>query len=336
MTVLVTGTAGFIGYHVARALLEQGREVVGYDNLNPYYSVALKQARHQRLAAFQRFTAVEADLCRRERLEEVFRRHAPRLVCHLAAQAGVRYSLVNPHAYEESNLAGFLNVLEMCRHFRVERLVYASSSSVYGGQAKVPFSEEDRVDHPVSLYAATKKANELMACTYTHLYGLPTVGLRLFTVYGPWGRPDMAIWLFTEAIRAGRPIQVFGHGAMRRDFTYVDDAVRGILAALDTSGLAPYEIFNIGNNQPEQLLDLIAHLEALLGKAARKEMLPMQPGDVPATWADIGKAHRQLGFDPATPLLRGLERFVAWYTGEWASLVKGIGEPGKRRNGESG
>jgi len=316
MTILVTGTAGFIGYHVARVLLEQGRRVVGYDNLNDYYSVRLKNDRHGRLAEWDRFTAVEADLCDTDRLRAAFREHDIRQVCHLAAQAGVRYSLVNPGAYQRSNLEGFLNIIECARQYRVKRFVYASSSSVYGGQQKVPFAESDPVDRPVSLYAATKKANELMAHTYTHLFGLSTVGLRFFTVYGPWGRPDMAVWLFSRAILKREPIRIFNHGRMQRDFTYIEDILAGVLAALETSGLEPYEVINLGNNQPENLLDMVGLLEDLLAVPARREMLPMQPGDVPATWADITRAREKLGYAPQTPLKKGLEWFVDWFVNE--------------------
>lgn len=316
MTILVTGTAGFIGYHAATALLQRGEQVVGLDNFNNYYRTDLKRARHERLEAHPGFQGVKMDLCDSSDLMDLFRQIRPTRVLHLAAQAGVRYSLENPGVYQKSNLEGFLNILEACRHNEVQRLVYASSSSVYGGNTKTPFSEADPVDHPVSLYAATKKANELMAHTYTHLFGLQTVGLRFFTVYGPWGRPDMAIWLFTQAILAGRPIAVFNHGNMLRDFTYIDDIVSGALGALFSEGLDPSEVFNLGNNHPERLLDMIALLEKLLGREAIRELLPIQPGDVPSTWADIRRAQEKLGFAPATPLAEGLPRFVDWYR-EW-------------------
>ncbi|MBN2433467.1 MAG: GDP-mannose 4,6-dehydratase [Acidobacteria bacterium] len=321
MTILVTGTAGFIGYHVARVLLERGRQVIGYDNLNDYYSVRLKRDRHGRLTEWDRFTAVEADLCDADRLASLFGAHEIRQVCHLAAQAGVRYSLVNPGAYQRSNLEGFLNIMEMARRHQVERFVYASSSSVYGGQPKVPFAESDPVDRPVSLYAATKKANELMAHTYTHLYGMPTIGLRFFTVYGPWGRPDMAVWLFARAILQNEPIRIFNYGRMHRDFTYIEDILAGVLAALDTTGLEPYELINLGNNHPENLLDMVDLLEELLAVPARKEMLPMQPGDVPATWADITRARAKLGYEPQISLKEGLTLFVDWFVREGITYV---------------
>lgn len=313
MKILVTGSAGFIGSYTAHALLDEGHEVVGLDNFNEYYPVALKEARHAKLEQRAGYTGVRGDLADLGVMDRLFAEHGPDLVCHLAAQAGVRYSLQNPHAYGESNLAGHLNVLECCRHHGIRRLVYASSSSVYGGNEKVPFSETDAVDHPVSLYAATKKANELMAHSYTHLYGFQTIGLRFFTVYGPWGRPDMAYWLFTDAMLNGRPIKVFNHGDMKRDFTYIDDIVRGVKSALFTEGLAPYEIFNLGNNRPELLMDMIQYLGDALGVAPEMEMLPMQPGDVPITYADIDRAQTKLGYRPETCLKDGLARFVDWY-----------------------
>ncbi len=313
MKVLVTGAAGFIGFHVAHALLRAGHEVVGADNFNDYYTVRLKRARHQQLEANPRYVGVEVDLAEAEPVERLFRSRRFDVVCHLAAQAGVRYSLTNPRAYERSNLAAFVNVLEGCRHAVVPRLVYASSSSVYGGNTKLPFSEDDPVDRPVSLYAATKKANELMAHTYAHLYGLQTVGLRFFTVYGPWGRPDMAIWIFTERLLRGEPIPVFNHGRMKRDFTYIDEIVDGVLAALFRPGLDLCEVINLGHNHPEDLLHMIRLLADCLGAEPRLEMLPMQPGDVPATYADISRARARLGFEPRTPLAEGLPRFVAWY-----------------------
>ncbi len=319
MKILVTGSAGFIGSHVCLALLDQGHEVVGIDTFNEYYPVALKRAREQRLVSRAGYRGLELDICRAEELLERVRTESIECVCHLAAQAGVRYSIDHPFAYQTSNLEGFLSVLEACRHGGIQRLVYASSSSVYGGNTKTPFSENDPVDHPVSLYAATKKANELMAHTYTHLYGLQTVGLRFFTVYGPWGRPDMAYWLFTEAMLRGEPIKVFNHGDMRRDFTYIDDIVRGVTAALFAEGLQPYEVINLGNHQPEKLMDMIAMLGRALGIEPRMTMLPMQPGDVPTTFADVDKARRLLGYEPTTSLEEGLRRFVAWYQTHTAS-----------------
>lgn len=313
MKVLVTGTAGFIGSHVAHALLDDGYEVVGLDNFNDYYSVALKDARHALLVEREGYAGLRGDLADFKFLVSSFKAHAPDRVCHLAAQAGVRYSLENPFAYEQSNLAGYLNILECCRHNNISRLVYASSSSVYGGNKKIPFSENDPVDHPVSLYAATKKANELMAHSYTHLYGFQTIGLRFFTVYGPWGRPDMAYWLFSEAMLQGKSIKVFNHGDMQRDFTYIDDIVQGVKSALFTDGLDLYEIFNLGNNQPERLMDMIQILGNALGIEPQMEMLPMQPGDVPITYADITKAQTRLGYTPRTGLQDGLQKFVDWF-----------------------
>jgi UDP-glucuronate 4-epimerase len=310
---LVTGSAGFIGYHVARALLAAGAAVVGLDNYNDYYDPALKRDRDRELRQFPRFTSITADLADLAALEELFRIHAPQKICHLAAQAGVRYSLINPFAYQKANLEGFLNLLELAKREPVQRFVYASSSSVYGGLTELPFSEEQRVDTPISLYAATKRANELMAHAYTHLFGLPTVGLRYFTVYGPWGRPDMAMWLFTKAMLAGKPIKVFNFGRMQRDFTYIDDIVQGTLAALMVPGLAPYEIFNLGNNRAEELTRVIALLEQELGVEAQKELLPIQPGDVPATFADIRRAREKFGFQPFTPITTGIPRFIKWY-----------------------
>lgn len=329
MRILLTGAAGFIGMHTALALLARDDEVVGLDNLNDYYEVGLKEARLARLTGHPNFRFVKLDLADRPGMAELFTREKPQRVVHLAAQAGVRYSLKNPHAYVDSNLTGFVNILEGCRHGAVEHLVYASSSSVYGGNVKMPFSEHDPVDHPVSLYAATKKANELMAHTYSHLYALPTTGLRFFTVYGPWGRPDMAYFLFTRAILEGRPIDVYNHGQMRRDFTYIDDIVRGVLGALDkpaepdprfdpalpdpATSNAPYRVFNIGNHQPVELLDFIAALENALGRKATLNFLPMQDGDVPATYADTSELAALTGFAPATPVQEGVERFVDWY-----------------------
>ncbi len=329
MRVLVTGAAGFIGYHLSEALLTRGDEVIGLDNLNDYYDPTLKDARLARLGRREGFVFERADLEDAQTVEAIFLRHSPQRVVNLAAQAGVRYSLENPRAYVDSNLVGFVNVLEGCRHHGVEHLVYASSSSVYGGNTKLPFSVSDNVDHPLSLYAATKKANELMAHTYSHLYRLPTTGLRFFTVYGPWGRPDMALFLFTKAILAGEPINVFNHGKMRRDFTYIDDIVEGVVRTLDepatadptwssdrpdpSSSNAPYRVYNIGNNQPVELMDMIATLERCLGKTAKKNMMDMQPGDVPATYADIDALVQTVDFRPATPIDVGVERFVQWY-----------------------
>ena len=329
MKYLVTGAAGFIGMHVSLALLERGDCVVGFDNLNPYYSVELKQSRLKRLEGKSSFHFEEGDLADREGLPKLFAKEKFDAVINLAAQAGVRYSLTNPHAYVDSNLVGFVNVLEACRHHDVKHLTYASSSSVYGANTEMPFSVHHNVDHPLSLYAATKKANELMAHTYSHLYQLPTTGLRFFTVYGPWGRPDMALWLFTKAILAGESIDIFNNGQMRRDFTYIDDIVQGIVRVSDripagnpdwsgnqpdpSSSRAPYRIYNIGNNQPVELMHLIETLEHALDKTAVKKYLPMQPGDVPATFADVDDLTRDVGFRPSTPIELGVERFVRWY-----------------------
>ena len=322
MRVLVTGAAGFIGSHLSKRLLDRGDEVVGIDNFNDYYDPALKEARAERLVGSPKFELVRMDLADAAELNALVARARPDAVVNLAAQAGVRYSLENPGAYVQSNLVGFANVLEACRHHGVQHLVYASSSSVYGGNDDLPFSVDDRVDHPLSLYAASKKANELMAHTYSHLFALPTTGLRFFTVYGPWGRPDMALFLFTKAILAGEPIKVFNHGDMRRDFTYVDDIVEGVVRVIDapptrSSNMsktdAPYQLFNIGNNSPVELLEMIRLLEVELGREAKKELLPMQPGDVPATYADIDALERAVGFKPSTPLAVGIARFVEWY-----------------------
>ena len=329
MRVLVTGAAGFIGSHLSERLLARGDEVLGYDNLNAYYDPALKEARLARLMPQDGFSFVRASLEDRAALEAAFDDFKPQRVVNLAAQAGVRYSLENPHAYIESNIVGFLNILEACRHRGIEHLVYASSSSVYGANRKLPFAVEDSVDHPVSLYAASKKANELMAHTYSHLFGLPTTGLRFFTVYGPWGRPDMALFLFTKKILAGEPIDVFNHGHHTRDFTYVDDIVEGVIRTLDrvpgpdpaydplaptpASSLAPYRVYNIGNHQPVQLLRYLEVLEDCLGRKAEKRLLPMQPGDVPDTEADVEALRRDTGYSPATPIETGVRRFVEWY-----------------------
>jgi len=314
-SILVTGSAGFIGFHLSQALLAAGHRVIGIDCFNPYYSVQLKRDRAAILQQHPAFTLVEMDLVDHETFQAVLAEHGIDRVCHLAAQAGVRYSLTDPYSYQKANLDAFLSVLEGCRHQHVQRLVYASSSSVYGGNTKLPFSEADKVDHPSSLYAATKRANELMAHSYTHLYGLPTVGLRFFTVYGPWGRPDMAMWLFTEAMLAGRPIKVFNHGDMQRDFTYVDDVVQGIIASLFADTLASYEVINVGNHRCEELREVIRLVAAGLGIEPQMELLPMQPGDVKATYADIAQAQAKLGFSPTTPIQLGIPRFVEWYLG---------------------
>jgi UDP-glucuronate 4-epimerase len=318
-TILVTGAAGFIGFHVARQLLAEGRTVMGLDNLNAYYDPALKQARLDILQGQQGFRFEQIDLADRASIAALFAQHRFSKVIHLAAQAGVRHSIDHPHTYADANLEGFVNVLEGCRHHGCGHLIYASSSSVYGANTKLPFSVADRADHPVSLYAATKKANELMAHSYSHLYRIPTTGLRFFTVYGPWGRPDMAIFLFTKAIIAGTPIQLFNHGKMQRDFTYVDDVTRGILRLIDhvprsgEDGGVPARIYNIGNNRPEDLMHVVAVLEQALGREAVKEMLPMQPGDVLATYADIDDLKRDVDFRPQTSIEDGIAKFVAWY-----------------------
>lgn len=315
MKILVTGTAGFIGMSLAKHLLSRGHEVVGLDNFNDYYDVALKRARHAELTPHPAYRGVEMDLTDAAGLARLFSEHAFDAVCNLAAQAGVRYSLQNPMAYVHSNLEGFVNILEACRQHSIPRLVYASSSSVYGGNTKLPFSETDAVDHPVSLYAATKKSNELMAHAYSHLFGFQTIGLRFFTVYGPWGRPDMAYWLFTDAILHGRPIKVFNHGEMLRDFTYIDDIVSGVTSCLEAphDALGPYQIFNIGHNHPEKLMDVIRILGEAIGIEPKMEMLPMQPGDVPATYADIDSLSSAFGYKPTTPISVGLPAFVDWY-----------------------
>ena len=329
MKVLVTGAAGFIGMHVAQRLLARGDEVVGVDNLNPYYDVALKEARLGRLAGYPGFRFVRLDVADTEALQKLFHQEGFLRVVHLAAQAGIRYSLINAQAYVQSNLVGFVNVLEGCRHGKVEHLVYASSSSVYGGNKKLPFSEHDNVDHPISLYAATKKSNELMAHTYSHLFGLPVTGLRFFTVYGPWGRPDMSYFKFTKAILEGSPIEVFNHGRMQRDFTYVDDIVEGVVRVLDrpphpqpgfdamnpdpATSSAPYRIYNIGNHQPVDLMTYINVLERALGRTAEKKLLPLQDGDVVATYAQMAALQADIGFVPATSITDGIGHFVDWY-----------------------
>ncbi len=327
--ILVTGAAGFIGFHVAKQLLDRGNSVIGLDNINNYYDIRLKEARLAKLIPYDRFSFVKLDLADQNGMRNLFAHEPIRRVIHLAAQAGVRYSLVNPHAYTDSNISGFMNILEGCRYAKIDHLVYASSSSVYGGNTRMPFSIHDNVDHPVSLYAATKKANELMAHCYAHLYQLPCTGLRFFTVYGPWGRPDMALFIFTKAILEGRPIEVFNHGRMRRDFTYVDDIVEGVIRALDrpatahpswtgdqpdpgTSG-APARIYNIGNHHPVDLMHFIEVLENALGKKTERKFLPLQPGDIPATYADIEDLTRDVGFAPTTPVEEGIPRFVNWY-----------------------
>jgi UDP-glucuronate 4-epimerase len=327
--VLVTGAAGFIGFHLAKRLLTEGHQVVGLDNMNPYYDVSLKEARLEDLKKEANFTFFQADLSDRSELEDLFARTAFEVVVNLAAQAGVRYSLENPYAYVDSNLVGFMNLLECCRHQAVNHLVFASSSSVYGANTRMPFSVHHNVDHPVSLYAATKKANELMAHTYSHLYGLPCTGLRFFTVYGPWGRPDMALFLFTQAILEDQPIKVFNHGKMQRDFTYIDDIIEGVVRVMgrlpeanpEWSGeapdpgtsLAPYKVYNIGNNNPVELTKFIEVIEDVLGKKAKKELMDIQPGDVAATYADVDDLMEDVGFKPDTPIEVGIAHFVEWY-----------------------
>lgn len=329
MKVLVTGAAGFIGFHVCRYLLGRGDEVIGIDNLNDYYEVELKHARLAELEPNAGFRFIRMDIADRTAMAALFETEGFSRVVHLAAQAGVRYSLENPHAYAESNLLGFLNILEGCRHSSIEHLVYASSSSVYGANETMPFSVHDNVDHPVSLYAATKKANELMAHSYSHLYGLPTTGLRFFTVYGPWGRPDMSPFLFTRAILDGKPLKVFNYGKHRRDFTYIDDIVEGVVHCLDraahsnsnwsglqpdpSSSKAPWRVYNIGNSEPVELLTYIELIEKALGKSTTKELLPLQPGDVEHTYADVSDLVRDTGYKPKVSVEEGIERFVAWY-----------------------
>ena len=329
MKVLVTGTAGFIGNQLALRLLERGDEVIGIDNLNDYYDVAVKEARLARIQSHPGFTEARINLQDRPAMEALFAKHQPQRVVNLAAQAGVRYSLENPHSYVDSNIVGFVNILEGCRHNGVEHLVYASSSSVYGANTNMPFSIHNNVDHPLSLYAASKKANELMAHTYSHLYNLPTTGLRFFTVYGPWGRPDMALFLFTKNILAGKPIDVFNYGKHRRDFTYIDDIVEGVIRTLDKvaapnpewsgdhpdpgTSLAPYRLYNIGNNQPIELMHYIETLEKCLGKKAEMNLLPLQPGDVPDTYADVQDLVKDVHYKPATTVEEGIARFVEWY-----------------------
>ncbi len=328
-TILVTGAAGFIGFHVAQRLLSQGREVIGLDSLNAYYDPKLKQARLEILKRQSRFSFVKLDLADRAMMRSLFAERRFPLVVHLAAQAGVRYSLENPHAYVDANLEGFVNVLEGCRHNGCKHLLFASSSSVYGANTKLPYSAQDNVDHPLSLYAASKKANELMAHAYSHLYRIPATGLRFFTVYGPWGRPDMAMFLFAKAILAGTPIKLFNHGNMRRDFTFVEDVSEAVVRLMDrppsgnpnwsgnkpdpSSSAAPWKIYNIGNSKPEDLMQVVSLLEKEFGRTAEKEMLPMQPGDVPATYADIEDLARAIGFRPSTAIEQGIARFAKWY-----------------------
>jgi UDP-glucuronate 4-epimerase len=332
--ILVTGAAGFIGFHLCQRLLARGDDVVGLDNLNDYYEVSLKESRLNLLTDIEKFSFIKCDLADRRAMEKVFAEQRYDAVVNLAAQAGVRYSLTNPHAYIDANLVGFMNILEGCRHQQVDHLVFASSSSVYGANTSMPFSVHDNVDHPVSLYAASKKANELMAHTYAHLYGVPCTGLRFFTVYGPWGRPDMALFLFTRAILAGKPIDVFNHGRMRRDFTFIDDIVEGVVRVTDRpakpnlrwsgddpdpgTSLAPYRVYNIGNNNPVELMLLIETLEKELGRVSIKNFLPIQPGDVPATWADVDDLSLDVGFRPSTSIDVGIAKFVDWYKGYYS------------------
>ncbi len=329
MKIFVTGVAGFIGFHTAQALLERGDTVIGIDNMNAYYDVALKQARLDRLQGRNGFRFVRADLADADAVQSLFEEERPERVIHLAAQAGVRYSLENPHSYIDSNIVGMLHILEGCRHHDVDHLVYASSSSVYGANTKQPFSVHQNVDHPLSIYAATKKSNELMAHSYAHLYKLPVTGLRFFTVYGPWGRPDMALFLFTRAILEGKPIDVFNHGRHARDFTYIDDIVEGVLGTVDkiaepdpawsgdapdpATSSAPYRLYNIGNNNPVQLMHFIECIEQALGRKAEKNMLPLQPGDVPETFADIDSLTKDIGFQAKTSIEDGIANFITWY-----------------------
>ncbi len=331
MNCLVTGVAGFIGFHLSKRLLEQGDSVIGLDNLNEYYDVNLKKARLGQLEGKPGFTFIQLDLADRKGMEKVFSEEKFDYVINMAAQAGVRYSLTNPHAYVDSNIVGFINILEGCRHAKVKHLVFASSSSVYGANTKMPFSVHHNVDHPVSLYAATKKANELRAHTYSSLYNWPCTGLRFFTVYGPWGRPDMALLLFTKAILEGKPIDVFNHGKMKRDFTYIDDITEGVVRTIgkipepdsqwngnnpdSATSYAPYKLYNIGNNNPVELMEFIKVLEDCLGKEAKKNLLPMQLGDVPATYADVDDLTKAVGFKPGTPIEKGIKLFVNWYRG---------------------
>lgn len=310
-TILVTGAAGFIGFHLSRELLEKGNQVIGVDNLNPYYDVSLKKARLDLLKPLQDFVFYKEDIQNLSGLRKIFQKHSIGRICNLAAQAGVRYSLKDPFSYQKSNLEGFLNLLELAREYGITNFVYASSSSVYGDSPKTPFSVDDRADTPLSLYGATKKANELMAYTYSHLFGIPCTGLRYFTVYGPWGRPDMALFLFADAILNDRPINVYNYGRMKRDFTYVDDVVDGTIAALERP--FAYEVFNLGNSDPIELMDFIGIIEEELGRKAQKNMMALQPGDVLETSADIGKSKEMLGFSPKTPIRKGIKKFLSWY-----------------------
>ncbi len=335
MKILVTGAAGFIGFHLSRRLLNDGHTVIGLDMINDYYDVSLKEARLKQLEPFDHFSFVKIDLAARNEMEDLFKQHAFDRVVNLAAQAGVRYSLKNPHAYISSNIVGFTNILEGCRHSKVPHLIYASSSSVYGLNTRMPFSVHDNVDHPISLYAASKKSNELMAHTYSYLYNIPTTGLRFFTVYGPWGRPDMALFLFTKAIQEDRPIDVFNNGKMKRDFTYIDDIIEGVVRVMEQvpepnpdwdgnapdpgTSPAPYRLYNIGNNQPVELMDFIKAIEDALGKEAKKNFLPMQPGDVPATYADVASLSTATGFRPDTDINQGIKNFIEWYTAYYSS-----------------
>jgi UDP-glucuronate 4-epimerase len=329
--ILVTGAAGFIGFHVAQRLLQNGRNVVGLDSMNAYYDPALKESRRAQLAKSDRLRFVKLDLVDREGVAKLFKEHRFPYVVHLAAQAGVRYSLVDPFAYVDANLTGFTTVLEGCRHNGCRHLLYASSSSVYGSNTKMPFSAHENADHPLSLYGASKKANELMSHAYAHLFGLPMTGLRFFTVYGPWGRPDMAMWIFAKAILASEPIRLFNNGNMKRDFTYIDDVVESVVRLIDrppaassnfstaspdpASSSAPWRLYNIGNNKPVELLDVVRLLEETIGKKAKRELVPMQPGDVPATYADVDDLMREVGFRPSTPIAEGIGRFIEWYRG---------------------
>jgi len=329
MKILITGVAGFIGFHLAKRLLDEGEDVVGIDNLNSYYDVNLKLARLEQLKVYNNFKFFKIDLVKREKVLKLFDEEGFDIVVHLAAQAGVRYSLENPYSYIDSNIVGFINILEGCRQSKIKHLVFASSSSVYGANTKMPFSTKDNVDHPISLYAATKKSNELMAHVYSALFNIPTTGLRFFTVYGPWGRPDMALFKFTKNILEGKPIDVYNYGKMKRDFTYIDDVVEGVILLMKkipqpdinwssknpnpASSFAPYKIYNIGNNRPVELLEFIEILEKCLGKKAIKNLLPLQPGDVPETYADIEDLEKEIAFKPSTPIEVGIERFVKWY-----------------------
>ena len=349
MKILVTGAAGFIGFHLSARLLDRGDEVIGVDNLNDYYDVSLKEARLGRLQQNRGMDFRRIDIADTVAVQNLFREVRPQVVVNLAAQAGVRYSLTNPHAYISANILGFTNILEGCRHNAVEHLVFASSSSVYGANTRMPFSVHDNVDHPVSLYAASKKANELMAHTYSHLYGLPATGLRFFTVYGPWGRPDMALFLFTRAILAAEPVDVFNHGKMQRDFTYIDDIVEGVIRVIDRparpneewdssrpdpgTSRAPYRIYNIGNNQPVELMRFVQVLEEKLGRKAKLNLMPIQPGDVPATFADVEDLTRDVGFRPATPIETGIQRFVDWYLEYYPQPDVSAGTAGSRKTG---